>query len=194
MPAAVRAHLRYPRELFDAQSEVWATYHMDNVDDFYTKADAWQRPAELSGPVQKVGCDPLSLQAPEPADAPLLPARPPARATAASASCSRRSTRPHSQENLSGYLTGTMDAGGRPRLTQLTLAARAPGARPLPGQPADPRHPGGERQAAPAQPGDRRPRQPSRQRRGAQRAARGADRRLVPLRPADLRDRRREAA
>ena len=28
---------------------------------------------------------------------------------------------PHSQENLSGYLTGTMDARGRPRLTQLTL-------------------------------------------------------------------------
>ena len=77
MPAAVRAHLRYPRELFDAQSEVWATYHIDNIDDFYTKSDAWQRPAEISGPVQKVGCDPLSLQAPEPADAPLLPARPP---------------------------------------------------------------------------------------------------------------------
>jgi len=28
---------------------------------------------------------------------------------------------PHSQENLSGYLTGTVDAGGRPRLSQLTL-------------------------------------------------------------------------
>ena len=28
---------------------------------------------------------------------------------------------PHSQENLSGYLTGTMDARGRPRLEELTL-------------------------------------------------------------------------
>jgi uncharacterized membrane protein (UPF0182 family) len=28
---------------------------------------------------------------------------------------------PHSQENLSGYLTGTMDGEGHPRLTQLTL-------------------------------------------------------------------------
>jgi uncharacterized protein len=28
---------------------------------------------------------------------------------------------PHSQENLSGYLTGTMDSNGRPRLTELTL-------------------------------------------------------------------------
>ena len=28
---------------------------------------------------------------------------------------------PHSQENLSGYLAGTIDARGRPRLTQLSL-------------------------------------------------------------------------
>ena len=81
MPAAVRAHLRYPRELFDAQSEVWETYHIDNVDEFYTKADAWQRPAELSGPVQKVGAIRAGFgdTAGEPPDAPLLPARPAAR-------------------------------------------------------------------------------------------------------------------
>ena len=78
MPATVRAHLRYPRELFDAQSKVWATYHIDNIDDFYTKADAWQRPAELSGPVQKVGAIRFRYKQPEPQDAPVLPARPPA--------------------------------------------------------------------------------------------------------------------
>ena len=93
MPADVRAHLRYPRELFDAQSEVWATYHIDNIDDFYTKADAWQRPAELSGPVQKVGAIRFRGKRPESHAAPLLPARPPARASAASSSCSRRCSR-----------------------------------------------------------------------------------------------------
>jgi uncharacterized protein len=119
MPATVRAHLRYPRELFDAQSRVWETYHIDNIDDFYTKADAWQRPAELSGPVQRVGAIRFRYKSQSPRMKPyfLLARRP-----------GDRSERfmlttvytPHSQENLSGYLTGTMD-GGLPRLTELTL-------------------------------------------------------------------------
>ena len=120
MPAALRAHLRYPRELFDAQSEVWETYHIDNVDDFYTKADAWQRPAELSGPVQKVGAIRFRYKSQSPRMRPyFLLARLPGE---------RRERfmlttvfTPHSQENLSGYLTGTMDARGRPRLEELTL-------------------------------------------------------------------------
>jgi uncharacterized protein len=120
MPADMRAHLRYPRELFDAQSEVWSTYHIDNVDDFYTKSDVWQRPAEISGPVQKVGAIRFRIKNQAPRMNPyfLLARRP-----------GERHLRfmlttvftPHSQENLSGYLTGTIDAGGRPRLTQLTL-------------------------------------------------------------------------
>jgi uncharacterized membrane protein (UPF0182 family) len=120
MPAAVRAHLRYPRELFDAQSEVWETYHIDNVDDFYTKADAWQRPAELSGPVQRVGAIRFRFKQQSPQMRPyFLLARLPG---------DRRERfmlttvyTPHSQENLSGYLTGTMDAHGRPHLEELTL-------------------------------------------------------------------------
>ncbi len=141
MPAALRAHLRYPRELFDAQSEIWETYHIDNVDDFYTKADAWQRPAEISGPIERVGsirfrsgnfedgqrgaAEGLTMDVgdrlrPSPRMRPyFLLARLPG----------DRQERfmlttvftPHSQENLSGYLTGTMDARGRPRLTELTL-------------------------------------------------------------------------
>jgi uncharacterized membrane protein (UPF0182 family) len=120
LPADVRVHLRYPRELFDAQSEIWSTYHIDNVDDFYTKADAWDRPAEISGPVQKVGAIRFSYtrQAPRMNPYFLLARRP-----------GERTPRfmlttvftPHSQENLSGYLTGTIDADGEPRLTELTL-------------------------------------------------------------------------
>jgi uncharacterized membrane protein (UPF0182 family) len=55
MPAGIRAHLRYPPELFAAQARIWATYHVDDVDDFYTRVDAWKRPAAVSGPIQKVG-------------------------------------------------------------------------------------------------------------------------------------------
>jgi uncharacterized membrane protein (UPF0182 family) len=120
MPSAVRAHLRYPRELFDAQSEIWETYHIDNTGDFYTKADAWQRPAELSGPIQKVGAIRFRRKDESPRMRPyFLLARLPGE---------RRQQfmlttvyTPHSQENLSGYLTGTMDARGRPQLEQLTL-------------------------------------------------------------------------
>jgi uncharacterized membrane protein (UPF0182 family) len=120
MPAEIRAHLRYPRELFDAQSEVWETYHIDNVDDFYTKSDAWQRPAEISGPIHKVGAIRFRYKHQSPRMSPyFLLARLPGE---------RRERfmlttvyTPHSQENLSGYLTGTIDRHGRPRLTQLTL-------------------------------------------------------------------------
>jgi uncharacterized membrane protein (UPF0182 family) len=120
MPAEVRAHLRYPRELFDAQSEVWETYHIDNTDDFYTKSDAWQRPAEISGPVQKVGAIRFRYKHQSPRMNPyFLLARLPGD-TREQFMLTTVFT-PHSQENLSGYLTGTMDGSGRPRLTQLTL-------------------------------------------------------------------------
>jgi uncharacterized protein len=120
MPKDVRAHLRYPRELFDAQSQIWATYHIDNIDDFYTKADAWQRPAEISGPVQKVGAIRFRYKHQSPRMKPyfLLARRP---GDPRPRFMLTTVFTPHSQENLSGYLTGTMDAGGRPQLTQLTL-------------------------------------------------------------------------
>ncbi len=120
MPADVRAHLRYPRELFDAQSRLWETYHIDNIDDFYSKADAWQRPAEISGPVQKVGSIRFRYKHQSPRMKPYFLL---ARLPGDSEERFMLTTvfTPHSQENLSGYLTGTMDENGRPRLTQLTL-------------------------------------------------------------------------
>jgi uncharacterized protein len=120
MPAAVRAHLRYPRELFDAQSKIWETYHIDNIEDFYTKSDAWQRPAEISGPVQKVGAIRFRFKHQSPRMRPyfLLARRP---GEDRPRFMLTTVFTPHSQENLSGYLTGTMDDQGDPRLTQLTL-------------------------------------------------------------------------
>ncbi len=45
MPADVRAHLRYPTDLFRVQSQLYATYHMDAPATFYHREDQWAVPA-----------------------------------------------------------------------------------------------------------------------------------------------------
>jgi uncharacterized protein len=120
MPAGVRAHLRYPPELFDAQSRVWATYHMDDVDEFYTRADAWKRPADVSGPIQRLG----SLRNRGSGATPTMrPSYVVARLPGERRQRFMLTTlfTPYSEENLSGYLAGSVDALGRPSLTQLSL-------------------------------------------------------------------------
>ncbi|MHB2016162.1 MAG: UPF0182 family membrane protein [Candidatus Xenobia bacterium] len=42
MPPGLRAHIRYPRQIFNVQSEMYATWHMDNPQTFYNKEDLWQ--------------------------------------------------------------------------------------------------------------------------------------------------------
>jgi uncharacterized membrane protein (UPF0182 family) len=44
MPADLRAHLRYPETLFRVQSDLYATYHMDEPETFYHREDQWQKP------------------------------------------------------------------------------------------------------------------------------------------------------
>jgi hypothetical protein len=44
MPADLRAHLRYPDELYRIQATLYATYHMDAPEDFYHREDQWQIP------------------------------------------------------------------------------------------------------------------------------------------------------
>ena len=44
MPADLRAHIRYPDDLFRAQTALYTTYHMDKVEDFYHREDQWQIP------------------------------------------------------------------------------------------------------------------------------------------------------
>jgi uncharacterized protein len=120
MPAAVHAHLRYPRELFDAQSKIWSTYHIDDVDDFYIKGDAWKRPGDISGPVQRVGTlrSRFKRRGPKLRSEYVL-----ARLPGEQRQRFMLTTMftPYSEENLSGYLAGTLDARGRSRLTQLSL-------------------------------------------------------------------------
>lgn len=49
MPEAVRAHLRYPQELFSAQAEIYRTYHMTDPTVFYNKEDQWEIPGVQNG-------------------------------------------------------------------------------------------------------------------------------------------------
>jgi uncharacterized membrane protein (UPF0182 family) len=41
MPAALRAHLRYPEDMFRVQTTMWGRYHQDTSEDFYNNSDQW---------------------------------------------------------------------------------------------------------------------------------------------------------
>ncbi|MFL5614905.1 MAG: UPF0182 family protein [Gemmatimonadaceae bacterium] len=49
MPADLRAHLRYPGDLFRLQTSLYATYHMVDPDAFYHREDQWQYPGVEQG-------------------------------------------------------------------------------------------------------------------------------------------------
>jgi uncharacterized membrane protein (UPF0182 family) len=53
MPAGLRAHIRYPDDIYRVQTRLYATYHMDSPVDFYHREDQWQIPlvAEQEGAV-----------------------------------------------------------------------------------------------------------------------------------------------
>ncbi len=44
LPESLRAHLRYPQDLFGIQSEMFATYHMRDHQIFYNREDEWEVP------------------------------------------------------------------------------------------------------------------------------------------------------
>lgn len=46
MPEDLRKHIRYPKDLFKIQSELYATYHMQDPLVFYNKEDLWNVPNE----------------------------------------------------------------------------------------------------------------------------------------------------
>ena len=46
MPPDLRAHARYPEDMFTVQSELFLTYHMLDADSFYNKADVWSTSRE----------------------------------------------------------------------------------------------------------------------------------------------------
>jgi len=44
MPADLRAHIRYPDDIYRFQAGLYTTYHMDAPEDFYHREDQWQIP------------------------------------------------------------------------------------------------------------------------------------------------------
>ncbi len=53
MPITLKAHIRYPKDLFNTQSERLLTYHMTDVQVFYNREDQWRIPLEIYGGEQQ---------------------------------------------------------------------------------------------------------------------------------------------
>ena len=53
MPASLRSHIRYPRDLFDVQAAMYRKYHMQDVQVFYNQEDLWQVPNEVYADTQQ---------------------------------------------------------------------------------------------------------------------------------------------
>jgi uncharacterized protein len=52
MPEDLRKHMRYPEDLFRAQTGLYATFHMTDPETFYHREDQWQIPAAQRGAVR----------------------------------------------------------------------------------------------------------------------------------------------
>ena len=46
IPAAVKAHFRYPQDLFKIQTQLYLTYHMSQPEVFYNREDLWRFPIQ----------------------------------------------------------------------------------------------------------------------------------------------------
>jgi uncharacterized membrane protein (UPF0182 family) len=53
IPASLRPHLRYPEDLFSIQTWIYASYHIGNPDDFYSKEDFWALPDDRAGEIRR---------------------------------------------------------------------------------------------------------------------------------------------
>jgi uncharacterized membrane protein (UPF0182 family) len=66
MPDDLRAHVRYPEDLFTIQAEVLRTYHMQDPRVFYNREDMWNIPNEIyQGQPQRMGPYYVLLQLPD---------------------------------------------------------------------------------------------------------------------------------
>ena len=65
MPADLRRHARYPETLFSAQAEIYRTFHMQDPEAFYNRADLWDlaRTASHSGENGAVSVSPTYVVA-----------------------------------------------------------------------------------------------------------------------------------
>jgi uncharacterized protein len=50
---SMAAHIRYPEDLFSIQTWIYASYHIGNPNDFYSKEDFWALPDDRSGEIRR---------------------------------------------------------------------------------------------------------------------------------------------
>ncbi|MEL4894517.1 UPF0182 family protein [Crocosphaera sp. Alani8] len=53
MPSSLKVHIRYPKDLYNTQSERLLTYHMTDPQVFYNREDQWRIPQEIYGENQQ---------------------------------------------------------------------------------------------------------------------------------------------
>ncbi len=54
MPESIRDHVRYSQEMFDIQSNMYRTYHMNNSRVFYNREDQWEIATQIFGQNKEV--------------------------------------------------------------------------------------------------------------------------------------------
>jgi uncharacterized protein len=63
IPKALMEHFRYPEDMFSIQTERFASYHITDADDFYSREDFWALPDDRSGEIRQSGASGLSAVA-----------------------------------------------------------------------------------------------------------------------------------
>lgn len=54
LPDSLRAHIRYPKDIFRIQSRIYSTYHMSDPQVFYNREDLWAIPKETYGEQERI--------------------------------------------------------------------------------------------------------------------------------------------
>ena len=120
----LRAHLRYPAQLFEAQAEAYTIYHARDATALWNGSDAWSRARQLAGPAEEAG----DIRFPDRKAMSRRWRMQPAYGHGAAArrrrpngSCSRHRSRRAEGRTSSGISPASVDAAGRPQLTALSL-------------------------------------------------------------------------
>jgi uncharacterized membrane protein (UPF0182 family) len=72
IPPALRAHMRYPEDLFKVQREVLASYHVTDAKTFYEGSDRWKVPEDPENKTQSQPPYRLSVRTPSGGDEPVF--------------------------------------------------------------------------------------------------------------------------
>ncbi len=120
MPGSLRAHLRYPRSLFNLQAAVLARFHATDPAAFFDGRDAWRTVDEKFE--SRIDGGPYDLSIPWPNDP-----RPSSQLVQAYSPFDPTGQR----QNLTALLVGGLDADGRPRLALQTYPVTPPVPGPL---------------------------------------------------------------